>query len=291
VLLKVNLRNEYPRCSVTRRVVGSGGFYFGPFPARKIAESFANEFLNLFKIRRCQIKIRRDPSFPGCIYSEMKMCLAPCFAGCSKQEYDVEVGRVTNFLASAGASLTGEFEQEREAASGALDFERAATIHKKIEKVGGILRGLPELARRVDELDAVILQPSVEEESVAVFAVRGGYIADPLYLRFGELASQPRSVEEILRNLLEPPMNADGHRLEAEGSPQRRGESAETAAANAEVPGAEFRVSPAENTPERQRAIPGDGVACRSASEITPTGEFGSYRGSIGREVTDPSDD
>src|SRR5260370_28772419 len=38
---------------------------------------------------RCQIKIRRDPTFPGCLYSEMKMCLAPCFAGCTKEEYDV----------------------------------------------------------------------------------------------------------------------------------------------------------------------------------------------------------
>jgi len=219
VLLKLNLRNEYPRCYVTRRVVGSGGFYFGPFPARKTAESFANEFLNLFKIRRCQIKIRRDPSFPGCIYSEMKMCLAPCFAGCSKQEYDVEVGRVTSFLASAGASLTGELEQEREAASGALDFERAAAIHKKVDKVNGTLRGLPELVRKVDELDAVIAQPSAEEESVAIFAVRCGRIADPLYLRFGELASQPRSVEQIVRDYLETPVAGQpsrvaGHELE-----------------------------------------------------------------------------
>ena len=43
--------------------------------------------LDLFRIRRCQIKIRRDPDFPGCIYSEMKMCLAPCFAGCTEEEY------------------------------------------------------------------------------------------------------------------------------------------------------------------------------------------------------------
>ena len=246
VLLKVNLRNEYPRCYITRRVVGSGGFYFGPFPARKAAESFANEFLNLFKIRRCQIKIRRDPSFPGCIYSEMRMCLAPCFAGCSKQEYDVEVGRVTAFLASAGASLTGELEQEREATSAALDFERAATIHRKIEKIGGVLRGLPELARKVDELDAVIVQPAAEEESVAIFAVRAGHIADPLYLRFGELASQPRSVEEMLREFLEPRMHTDEHGNEEEGLPQGGAESTKKAAVDALSPSFEFRVSNAE---------------------------------------------
>jgi excinuclease UvrABC nuclease subunit len=203
-LLKVNLRSEYPRCYVTRRIFSDGAFYFGPFPARKAAEAFANEFLNLFKIRRCQIKIRRDPSFPGCMYSEMKMCLAPCFAGCSKEEYDVEVSRVAAFLGSAGGSLAGEMEAEREAASSALDFERAAALHRKLEKVAAVRRGLPELARRVDELDAIVLQPAAEESSVAVFAVRGGVIADPFYLRFAELASQPRSAEEMLREKLEP---------------------------------------------------------------------------------------
>ena len=216
-LLKVNLRNEYPRCYVTRRVLADGGSYFGPFPSRKAAESFANEFLDLFKIRRCQIKIRRDPSFPGCVYSEMKMCLAPCFAGCTKEEYDVEVGRVLQTLATAGVALENELGRERETASEALDFERAAALHKKLEKASSVLRGLPELARRVDELDAVILQLAAEENAVAVFVVRGGAIADPFFLRFGELSSQPRSVEEILRDRLEAPAGSGSSVPAAQG--------------------------------------------------------------------------
>ena len=208
-LLKLNLASAYPRCYVTRRIFGDTALYYGPFPSRKAAETFADEFLNLFKIRRCQIKIRRDPAFPGCIYSEMKMCLAPCFAGCTKPEYDVEVTRVADFLASAGASLAGEIEREREAASEALDYERAAALHKRVEKVEGVLRGLPELARRITQLDAVILQPAAEEGSIAVFPAREGKIADPFFLRFGELASQPRSVEQILRENLEPQTSAD----------------------------------------------------------------------------------
>lgn len=201
-LLKVNLRNAYPRCYVMRRIVSDGAAYYGPFPSRRAAEAFASEFLNLFKVRRCQIKVRRDPAYPGCIYSEMKMCLAPCFAGCAKEEYDVEVSRLVAALDSSGASLTEAHTREREAASDALDFERAAALHKRLEKVGSILRALPEVVRPVERLDAVVLQPAAEAATVAVFAVRGGIIADPLLLRFGELASKPRSVEEILREHL-----------------------------------------------------------------------------------------
>ena len=201
-VLKVSLTNAYPRCYATRRI-SSSGFYFGPFASRREADVFASGSLDLFKIRRCQIKIRRDPSFPGCMYSEMKMCLAPCFAGCTKEEYDAEVGRVVAFLATGGASLTAELEQEREAASDALDFERAAAVHRRIEKAAEALRGLPDLARRIDDLNAVVLQRAAEENTVAVFVVRAGRIDEPRLLRFAEIASEPRSVEQILREWLE----------------------------------------------------------------------------------------
>ncbi len=168
-LLKVNLRNAYPRCYVTRRIRADEGFYFGPFISRRAADAFAEGFLDLFKIRRCQIKIRRDPSFPGCIYSEMKMCLAPCFAGCTKEEYDAEVGRVLETLASTGEALTTSLEREREAASEALDFERAAALHKRLEKVSTALRGLPELARRIQDLDAVILSARRKKRRLPYF--------------------------------------------------------------------------------------------------------------------------
>jgi excinuclease UvrABC nuclease subunit len=207
-LLKVNLRNEYPRCYVTRRIRTDGGFYFGPFPSRHAAETFSEAFLDLFKIRRCQIRILRDRDFPGCIYSEMKMCLAPCFAGCSKQEYDVEVGRVLKTLETAGSFLTREIAGQREAASEALDFEKAAALHKRLEKVSATLRGWGELTRRIEEIDAVILQRGSEEKTIVVFPVHAGILAEPLFLRFGELSSEPKSVEGILRKVLEPQTDA-----------------------------------------------------------------------------------
>ena len=208
-VLKVNLRNAYPRCFVTRRVPvdssgsPSSGTYYGPFASRKSAEYFSSQILDFFKVRRCQIKIRRDPSFPGCLYSEMKMCLAPCFAGCSKEEYDAEVARLVAFLETNGDSLRASFEREREHASEELDFEKAGTLHKKLEKLTDALRARPELVRRLQDLDAVILQRAAEEQTIAVFPVASGWLAEPFFLRFAELASQPRSVEELIRDRLE----------------------------------------------------------------------------------------
>ena len=207
-VLKVSLRNAYPRCFVTRHISvderGSpnAGAFYGPFASRRSADAFAEKFLDLFKVRRCQIKIRRDPTFPGCLYSEMKMCLAPCFAGCSKEEYDVEVSRLVSFLDTGGNSLRAAFEQERERASDDLDFEKAASVHKKVEKLDEVLRGSSELARRIQDLDAVILQRGGDKKTIGLFAVRSGKIAEPFFLRF-EATSQPASAEETVRDYLE----------------------------------------------------------------------------------------
>jgi len=212
-MLKVNLRNAYPRCFVTRRIVVNeqgqpvSGVYYGPFASRRSAEAFAEKMLDFFKVRRCQIKIRRDPAFPGCIYSEMKMCLAPCFAGCSKEEYDVEVNRLVQFLETGGSSLRDALSHDREFASEQMEFEKAAAVHKKLERLDDALRLQPDLARRVQNLDAVVLQRTAETQSIALFAVRGGRLAEPFWLRFEE-TSKPASAEETVRDYLEGVMNA-----------------------------------------------------------------------------------
>ena len=208
-VLKVNLRNAYPRCYATRKISvhangePSGGIYYGPFPSRKSADAFAEHVLDLFKVRRCQIKIRRDPSFPGCIYSEMKMCLAPCFAGCTKEEYDIEVQQLVAFLETGGASLRESLELERNRASEELDFEKASVLHKKLDKLDDALRVQPELPRRLQDLNAVILQRGLADQSICVYQVRAGKIAEPLELSFVTLAGEPRSAEQLLREHIE----------------------------------------------------------------------------------------
>ena len=181
-LLKLHMENEYPRASITTRLGKLGGhnIYYGPFPSRAAAEKFANDSLDFFKMRRCVDDLHPDPQFPGCIYSEMKMCLAPCFKGCTDEDYQAEVGRVQSYFDSSGNSLVREITAQRDQASTSLDFENAAALHAKIEKLKPLLSQQPEIVRRIDQLTAVILQPSAAPESVVFFFVDCGLITGPL---------------------------------------------------------------------------------------------------------------
>ncbi len=189
-LVKLHLENEFPRASVTTRLgrISGKNIYYGPFASRVAAEKFMNDALDFFKMRRCVDDLHPDPKFPGCIYSEMNMCLAPCFRGCTDDEYRAEVVRVEDFLDSRGESLKRQMAAERDGASAKMEFETAAAIHARLDKLTPVLQQLPEFVRRIDQAHAVIVQKSVQNsvqksehaESVALFRVDGGAIAGPL---------------------------------------------------------------------------------------------------------------
>jgi excinuclease ABC subunit C len=181
-LVKLHLDNEYPRASITTRLGRLNGksLYYGPFASRTAAEKFANDSLDFFKMRRCVDDLHPDPAFPGCIYSEMKMCLAPCFKGCSDDEYRNEVARVQSFLDSGGQSLVREISLQREQASTNLEFENAAAHHGRLDKLKPVLATLPEMVHRIDRLSGLLVQPSATPECVAFFRFDAAWIAGPL---------------------------------------------------------------------------------------------------------------
>lgn len=180
-LIKLHLKNEYPRASVTTRFASSPrNIYYGPFFSRSAAEKFASDALDFFKMRRCVDDLHPDPAFPGCVYSEMTMCLAPCFKGCTDDQYRAEVARVQTFFDSGGESLQRDLAEQREHASAELKFEDAAAIHVKIEKLKPLLSQLPEIVRRIDRLDAIIVQPSAAANSVCLFRFHDSRFSGPV---------------------------------------------------------------------------------------------------------------
>lgn len=180
--VKMHLENEFPRASITTRLGRLNGrsLYYGPFVSRVAAEKFVNDSLDFFKMRRCVDDLHPDPKFPGCIYSEMKMCLAPCFKGCTDEEYSAEVNRVQAYFDSSGSSLVRELSAEREAASARLAFEDAAAIHVRVEKLMPVVSQLPEIVQRLDRLSALMIQPSQIPGSIAFFRVDAGRISGPI---------------------------------------------------------------------------------------------------------------
>src|SRR5450432_999386 len=183
-LIRLNLQNAYPRAYVTNKLgkMSDSSLYYGPFQSQALAEKYMNDSLDLFKIRRCTFELHPDPAFPGCVYSEMKMCLAPCFKGCTDERYLEEVHRVQRFLEEHGESLRAELEAARECASTELRFEEAAALHVRIDKVKDAARQFDEIIHRLDRMDTVILQRSHMKDHVSMFRFKNGALAGPFHV-------------------------------------------------------------------------------------------------------------
>jgi hypothetical protein len=172
--------NAYPRITVTHRPsLREAEWAYGPFASRAAAERFADEALKLFLLRRCTEELDPNPSHPGCVYSEMKMCLAPCYKGCTDEHYGEEARAVESFLATRGESRLVQLRTERDEASAGLEFEAAAALHAQVQRVESVRALAPELVRPLNQLRGVILQAAAEPDEVAVFLFENGRLRGP----------------------------------------------------------------------------------------------------------------
>jgi hypothetical protein len=140
----------------------------------------------------------------------MKMCLAPCYQGCTDDRYAAESDAVQSFLATRGDSRLVVLRTQRDQASANLDFESAATLHAQVQRVETVRSLASELVRPLSQLRAVLLQPSAHSEEVAVFLFEHGRLRGPasfstLGMRIqneqsgsSSLYAQPIAIEPIL---------------------------------------------------------------------------------------------
>jgi excinuclease ABC subunit C len=213
--------NRYPRLTVTNRPSQKeADWAYGPFASRAAAERFAEETLKVFLLRRCTEELDPNPSHPGCVYSEMKMCLAPCYKGCTDERYAEESSAVERFLATRGDSKLVQLKTQRDEASANLEFETAAALHGQVQKAEAVRALAPELVRPLSQLRAVILQaPAVRPTAssapvpeVSVFLYEGGRLRGPVafstvgmriqneHSGSSSLYAQPMALEPVLED-------------------------------------------------------------------------------------------
>jgi len=186
--LRFTAENAHPRVYSTNRLSRrSLHHFYGPFASRAAADRYADAVLDLFKLRRCYEDLVPSPDHPGCVYQEMKKCLAPCNQGCTPEgaaAYAQEAANVEAFFNTHGESLLAQVATDRDHASADLDFERAAELHGLHQKVKAAAALASELVQPIPNLRAVILQPPARDsnphpDEAAVFLLEAGCLLGP----------------------------------------------------------------------------------------------------------------
>jgi excinuclease ABC subunit C len=182
--LRMTMENSFPRVYPTNRLSKRGlAQMYGPFPSRLAAERYCDAVLDLFKLRRCHEDLAPYPEHPGCVYGEMNKCIEPCKQACTPEQYAAESESVKRFFDTRGESMIIAIGLEREEASTAMQFEKAAALHAQWHKVKAATALADWIVRPIPKLRAIIVQAAAQEEEhleqAAIFLLEGGCIAGP----------------------------------------------------------------------------------------------------------------
>ena len=184
--VRFTVENAFPRMYATNRLSRrSLSQMYGPFSSRAAAERYCDAVLDLFKLRRCYEDLVPHPEHPGCVYQEMKKCHAPCNIACTAEEYATEAAAVKTFLDTRGESMLGAVAIGREQASAEMDFEKAAALHERYQKVKAASALAGELVQPIPKLRAVVVQKAAagiearDVQEAAVFLLEAGCVVGP----------------------------------------------------------------------------------------------------------------
>lgn len=159
-------RGAAPRLNVVR---GAGpddaAVYYGPFVGAQRVSDAVRELNDVLGLRDCradmpiyfadQRELFQLGRTPGCIRHEIRKCLGPCVGGCTVAEYDRQLALARAFLDGSDAGPVDTLRQQMEAASDALEFERAALFRDKLSRLEALRDQFDRLRFAVETLSFV----------------------------------------------------------------------------------------------------------------------------------------
>ena len=123
--------HAFPRLRFHRGARGKSGRYFGPFPSAHAVRESLDLMQKLFRVRQCEDSYFRGRSRP-CLQHQIGRCTAPCVDLISAEDYARDVRHAAMFLDGRSTAVTDELVADMDAASRALDFERAALLRDQV---------------------------------------------------------------------------------------------------------------------------------------------------------------
>ncbi|WP_457755697.1 excinuclease ABC subunit UvrC [Thermodesulfatator indicus] len=172
-LLRLSLKDEFPRLSVVRRRRKDKALYFGPYPSAGAVRQTLKFLSRFFPLRRCSNAEFRRRERP-CLYHQIGRCSAPCVGLITPEEYKKIVDGAVAFLKGKAKELLKSLYQEMEEAAENLEFEKAAALRDRIFAIERTLEAQAVNLPREEDLDVFALASQGDKVSGAVLFVRSG---------------------------------------------------------------------------------------------------------------------
>ena len=169
-----SLDHEYPGVYSKRTKKGVDKKYFGPFVSSEAVKKSIKEIQKVFKLRNCSDNTFSNRTRP-CIEFQMKRCSAPCVQKINKVDYFEDITSAKSFLSSSDTKTIERLTKDIEQAVAKLDFEKAAEIRDRLNRLN-LIKEEQSVVTMANDVDIFSISSEMSYLGISIVVVRNGKI-------------------------------------------------------------------------------------------------------------------
>jgi len=191
--------HPYPMIKKHRGARKEKGHYFGPFASAGAVNRTLNHLERVFLLRNCSDAMFESRTRP-CLQYQIKRCSGPCVGKISEAAYGALVDDAKRFLEGKSTTIQRELADQMQAASEAMEFERAAALRDRIKALTNVQQSQGINPRTVPEADVIALHSEGGQACVQVFFIRANqsWGNHDFYPRTGSGAEAPEILQAFI---------------------------------------------------------------------------------------------
>ena len=169
-----SLDHEFPGVYSKRTKKGVDKKYFGPFVSSEAVKKSIKEIQKVFKLRNCSDNTFSNRTRP-CIEFQMKRCSAPCVQKINKVDYFEDITSAKSFLSSSDTKTIERLTKDIEKAVAKLDFEKAAEIRDRLNRLN-LIKEEQSVVTMAGDVDIFSISSEMSYLGISIVIVRNGKI-------------------------------------------------------------------------------------------------------------------
>ncbi|WP_107496712.1 excinuclease ABC subunit UvrC [Thalassobius sp. I31.1] len=163
--------HDFPQIKKHRGARKAKGDYFGPFASGGAVNRTLNQLQRVFMLRDCSDSMFNSRTRP-CLQYQIKRCTGPCCGKITTEDYAATVKDARDFLQGRSSNIQASLAKEMQAASDAMEFERAAAFRDRINALTQVQQAQGINPQNVAEADIIALHMEGGQACVQVFFIR-----------------------------------------------------------------------------------------------------------------------
>ncbi len=178
--IRIDLKQDYPRVELVRRIEKDGAKYFGPYIGATVVRDVLEVLHNSFPLRTCRHEFSFGKGVGGkhrpCIRYQMGLCLAPCTGNVMPGQYRQMLDEIIAFLNGRHEDVVEHLRRKMEEAAKNWEFERAAMYRDRVTAMEQVLQKQKAIAVAGGDQDVIAVASDGVDAVVEVIFMREGKI-------------------------------------------------------------------------------------------------------------------